>query len=230
MRSGETRGRRNQRGFGYLMVLFALAAMGALAAATGQVWHTTVQREREAELLAIGNQFSNAFASYYRSTPGPNKQWPGSLDDLLTDQRSGKTVRHLRILYADPMTGSRAWGLVRESNGIKGVYSLSTQHPLKIAFKGPEDSFAGAERYDQWVFDAKLAAARHASSNAAVPVAGGATPGAARPDGATPAAAPPAEDIPGNPTGPDTSPSNRPPANNGPCIPVTASCNSTPRP
>ena len=149
MRSGDM---AHQRGFGYLMVLFALAAMGLVLAGTGQVWHTAAQRERETELLFIGQQFRQALASYYENTPQPPKQYPKSLDELLEDQRYGLPMRHLRKLYRDPFTGQAQWGLVRSGGRIIGVHSLAEGRPFKTDFRGPDAAFAGAERYDQWLF------------------------------------------------------------------------------
>jgi len=42
-----------QRGFTYLGLLFAMAFIGLLLDATGEVRHTTLKREREAELLSV---------------------------------------------------------------------------------------------------------------------------------------------------------------------------------
>lgn len=154
MRSGEARRQRRfgQRGFGYLLVLFALAAMGLLLASAGQVWHTTAQREKEAELLFIGNQFRQAIGSYYMLTPDAAKQYPVKLEDLLEDNRFPVPRRHLRQLYRDPITGSAQWGLVKAGDHIIGVHSLSTGIPLKTEFQRRDAAFAGASRYDQWVF------------------------------------------------------------------------------
>jgi hypothetical protein len=154
-----------------MLVLFAIAAMGAALAGMGQVWHTTVQREKEAELLAIGGQFRNAIGSYYRSTPGSDKRWPQSIQDLLADRRSGKLVRHLRTLYYDPMTGARDWELVAGPKGIVGVRSRSDRAALKTQFSGSDSAFNGTTRYSQWVFG-------EAGSALAAPAAGAVpTPG-----------------------------------------------------
>lgn len=155
-----------QRGFGYLLVLFAIAAMGLLLAGTGQVWHTTAQREKEAELLFVGGQFANAIAAYHESTPGSTagaaKQYPPTLQDLLADKRFPMPRRHLRQIYRDPMTGSAEWGLIKAGDRIVGVHSLSADKPLRTDFSGRYrryETFANAMRYDQWVFGAAVAKA-----------------------------------------------------------------------
>lgn len=159
MRHGDTRRRRGagQRGFGYLLVLFTLAAMGLLLAGAGQVWHTSAQREKEVELLFIGQQFRQAIASYYALAPDAAKQYPAKLEDLLEDKRFPMPRRHLRQLYRDPMTGRAQWGLVKAGDGIVGVHSLSDGSPLKTAFEGRDAALAGSSRYDQWVFSADTA-------------------------------------------------------------------------
>lgn len=149
MRNGDA-GR--QQGFGYLLVLFTLAAMGGLLAVAGEVWQTTAQREKESELLFVGNQFRQAINSYYERTPSAAKQYPTKLEDLLEDKRFVVPYRHLRKIYRDPMTGGLDWGLVKTGDRILGVHSRSTGTPLKTAFQGRDEGFSGLSSYDQWVF------------------------------------------------------------------------------
>lgn len=160
MWNGEGRNGEGQRGFGYLLLLFALAAVGLLLAGAGQVWHSAAQREKETELLFVGGQFANAIASYYERTPGAAKQYPAQLADLLEDRRWPVPLRHLRKLYRDPLTGDPEWGLVRVGGRIVGVHSRSAARPFRTAFQGRYGryaAFAGALRYDQWVFRAEVA-------------------------------------------------------------------------
>lgn len=154
MRSGDTcgQGTGRQRGFGYLLALFALATIGLLLAGAGQVWQVAAQREKEADLLFAGEQFGAAIASYYRAGPDAVKQYPPALDDLLEDRRFSQPKRHLRRLYRDPMTGSHAWGQVRVGGRVIAVHSLGKGTPLKTVFELRHAAFAGATRYDQWVF------------------------------------------------------------------------------
>jgi type II secretory pathway pseudopilin PulG len=154
MRSGNAHHRRRakQRGFGYLLVLFALAALGLSLAGTGQVWHTTAQREKEADLLFVGNQYRRAIESYYKQSPDAVKQYPLKLEDLLEDKRFPTPKRHLRQLYRDPMTGSGDWGLMKAADRIVGVYSTSDGSALKTTFLERDAAFAGTSRYAEWVF------------------------------------------------------------------------------
>ncbi len=141
-----------QHGFTYLAVLIALAIIGATLASTGMVWHTAVQREKERELLFVGNQIRQAIGRYYLAEPV--KQYPQTLDDLLRDPRQPGVVRHLRKLYPDPITGTTEWGLLKGRDGrITGVYSLSLAQPIKQAnFRGADQMFAEKEKYSDWQF------------------------------------------------------------------------------
>jgi type II secretory pathway pseudopilin PulG len=141
-------------GFTYLGLLFFVALMGAALVAIAQVWHTEVKREKEAELLFVGNQFRQAIGGYYERTPGAVKQFPKQLEDLLRDPHSPDVRRYLRKIYVDPMTGQREWGLVRAPDGgIVGVHSLSEDAPLKRAgFLAVDAAFAEATNYRGWVF------------------------------------------------------------------------------
>ena len=135
---------RFEGGYSYLVLLFTVAIAAAGMAGTGIVWHTEQIRERETELLFVGNQFRAAIISYYaRTPPGSPRRYPGSLDELLKDPRFPMTVRHLRKLYRDPITGTTDWGLMTHpGGGIMGVYSKSEALPLKRAeFDGPNRIF-----------------------------------------------------------------------------------------
>lgn len=140
-----------QRGFTYVTVLFAVAMMSAGLALIGEVWHTSSVREKEAELLHAGNEYRKAIERYYLSGP---RQYPKNLADLVRDPRQPGTVRHLRRLYPDPITGKDEWGLVKSADGgLAGVYSLSEAAPLKSAgFAVRDASFEGKAKYSEWQF------------------------------------------------------------------------------
>jgi type II secretory pathway pseudopilin PulG len=143
-----------QGGFGYLMALFAIAALGLLAAVAGQVWHTTAQRIRESELLFIGQQYRQAFESYHAYKMGGVQQYPKRLEDLLNDNRSQTVLRHLRHIYPDPMTGKVDWVLVTAGDRIVGLHSRSDAKSFKRNFEGADAQLNGTERYTEWVFRA----------------------------------------------------------------------------
>ncbi len=155
MRSGNVR-MRQQQGFTYLVLLFAVALAGAVLAATGIVWSHAGQREKETELLFVGNQFRQAIALYYQRTPGAVKRYPEKIENLIEDRRYLTTQRYLRRLYADPMTGKAEWGLIMApEGGIMGVFSLSAGKPIKSAgFAQAEETagFAKAASHANWRF------------------------------------------------------------------------------
>ncbi len=156
------------------MIFVVLLGIGLALA--GQVWHTAMQREKEKELLFVGDQFQSAIAQYYEGSPGGVKKFPASLEDLLEDRRYPTAKRHLRKIYRDPMTGEAQWGLIESPmGGIMGVHSLSALEPRKIAgFRTRNEEFAGATSYTDWKFGyiAAVVAENGAAPPANVPVDG----------------------------------------------------------
>jgi len=134
-------------------------------AVVGQVWQTSAVREREVELLHVGNEYRKAIERYFLAGP---RQYPRNLSDLVKDPRQPGTVRHLRRLYPDPITGGAEWGLVKAPDGgIAGVYSLSDEAPLKLArFAVRDATFEGKTKYSDWQFaySPTLAAAPNAAT------------------------------------------------------------------
>jgi type II secretory pathway pseudopilin PulG len=142
------------KGFTYLGMLIIVAVMGMGLAAFGQIYSHAAQRDKEAELLFVGEQFRDAIESYYRKSPG-SSVYPRTLEDLVEDKRFPMPQRHLRRIYADPMTGAGEWGLVEAPGGagIMGVHSQSEGKPIKSAnFSTKQQEFETAESYKAWRF------------------------------------------------------------------------------
>jgi type II secretory pathway pseudopilin PulG len=169
---------KGERGFTYITVLFMVAIMSGGLALIGEVWHTANMREKEAELLHIGNEYRKAIERYYLS--GPSRQYPKNLSDLIQDPRQPGTVRHLRRLYPDPITGKDEWGMVKSADGgFAGVHSLSEDAPLKTSgFAVRDASLEGKTKYSEWqfVFAAPQGAAAKPKPAAAPGTKPGATP------------------------------------------------------
>ena len=145
--------RPNQAGFTYLAALFLIVVMGIVLAAIGKVWSTAQQREKERELLFVGNQFRQAIGLYYQHSPGGAKIFPEHLEDLLLDARQLGTQRYLRKIYRDPMTGQSEWALFVVNGRITGVYSMSQEAPLKSSnFRLADKAFENSEKYGDWKF------------------------------------------------------------------------------
>jgi len=158
-------GPASQSGFTYMSALMLIVLMGTALAAVGQVWSTVGKRERELQLIWVGTQYAQALRSYYRSGTGV-AQYPHSLDELLEDHRFPSVQRHIRRLYPDPLTGSNDWGLTQSIDGrITGVYSLSTQTPLKTSNFPPQwQEFDNMLSYADWKFVAEKAFQESASN------------------------------------------------------------------
>jgi Tfp pilus assembly protein PilE len=151
--------RRRNEGFAYLWLLLLVAFMGLSLTIGVQIYSTSVQRDKEAELLAIGHQFRLAIGRYYETRAvagqGDSKggDYPATLDDLLKDNRSLATRRHLRRVFVDPMTGKAEWGLLVVGGRIVGVHSLSDKVPIKQDhFEAEDMGFRGKQKYSDWVF------------------------------------------------------------------------------
>lgn len=146
---------RTNSGFTYIGLLIVVAIMGVTLAMVGTFWSTNQKRANERQLLFIGNQFSNALYAYYQNPPeNAPKQYPKRLEDMVQDHRHLFTVRYLRKIFADPITGKFQWGLIKGADGgIVGVYSLSEAVPLKTAnFGKGNEKFVNKKHYSEWQF------------------------------------------------------------------------------
>lgn len=153
-----TKGPARGRGFTYVGLLIAIVIIGASLAMVGEVWSTEARRGREAELIFRGDAIRSAIADYLLAAPGGAYQFPQRLEDLVLDPRFPQVRRHLRRVYADPMTGRTDWKLIRgPDGGIMGVASRSKLEPIKKKGFEPMDStFENATCYCDWQFVAQL--------------------------------------------------------------------------
>ncbi|MDV6348568.1 hypothetical protein R2083_13680 [Nitrosomonas sp. Is35] len=120
---------RRESGFVYLWALFSVVLAGVVMAGVGQVWQAKAQREKEAELLYVGEQFRKAIMSYYNTG---TKQFPETLEELLEDKRTPAIKRHLRKIYMDPITNTAEWGIIDEpppgGNTVSGNSPAASQN------------------------------------------------------------------------------------------------------
>jgi len=146
--------RAGSRGFTLIWVMAALVLVSLGLAQLGPRWTERVQREREQELLRVGQLYAQAAADYRRASPGTLKQYPPSLEHLLEDPRYPGLVRHLRRLYPDPLNPGRPWGLVRDKEGgIMGVYSQGEELPfLQMPMVRGSVHLPAARHYREWRF------------------------------------------------------------------------------
>jgi type II secretory pathway pseudopilin PulG len=140
-----------QRGFAYLWTLMLVAFMGVGLTIAADLYATAMRRDKERQLLFIGHEFRHALESYVKANG--QSQYPLTLDDLLKDPRFANPRRHLRRLYADPVTGKPEWSLILQQGRIVGIHSTSTQHPIKQDnFDDDDAGLAKKSRYADWIF------------------------------------------------------------------------------
>jgi type II secretory pathway pseudopilin PulG len=143
------------RGFTYLGLLMMVAGMGVTLAGVAEVSYTISQREKEQQLLYVGAQYRRAIHLYHASTSGSAHSFPRELADLLGVADGKPMRRYLRRLYADPMTNTTDWGLIKsDDGGIAGVYSTSDRAPYKTGnFAELDSAFEGKAKYSDWKFE-----------------------------------------------------------------------------
>lgn len=143
-----------QRGVVLLAVLVFVLISTLGASSLIQMHQTQTQRDKEEQLLFVGDQYRRAIASYYNTIPtGGARSLPKSLEDLVNDDRFPTPLHHLRRMYPDPMTGQADWQLIREGAGIRGIGSQSKETTLKKSGFSKEDKlFEAMDLYSDWKF------------------------------------------------------------------------------
>ena len=133
-------------------MVIAAATLAAIGFAWYQ-WSLADQLEKEDRLIFVGSQYRSAIGRYYENSPGPVKQFPRRLEDLVSDGRLAPDARYIVELHPDPLGGEQ-WGFVKNSEGgIIGIHSLSENVPVKVSDFGMEnEQFAGKSTHAEWVF------------------------------------------------------------------------------
>lgn len=133
MRPGKwTASPAGQGGFTYWALLFAILIFGIALGAFVPMLAQTLRQEREAQMIEQAQQIAKAIRAYALMGQGGLHLNPHTLEDLLDDQRFGGTRRYLREIPWDAVSRSYDWGLIHgDDGGIIGVYSQSTQTPLR---------------------------------------------------------------------------------------------------
>lgn len=206
---------RRGGGFTYLSLIILVAIIGLVSAASLKLGSVIQRGRAEQELLVIGAAFSDALQSYADATPAGMPPQPPSLKALLRDPRFPGVRRHLRKLFADPMTGKEEWGVVYlgDKVGVLAIYSLSDLRPVKIGNFPPRfQGFADRQRISEWRF---AATGKPGSPGATVAIPVLATPGFATPPPAPaaespPQPAPPPADVEPEPASIDSAPPAEP--------------------
>lgn len=160
------------RGFTYVGVLLLLALMSTALLLAGTLWSTLSKRDREADLIAIGDQFRLAIIEFHDVVPvGQQARFPKTLDELVLDPRWPTTHRHLRKVFLDPMTGAADWAIEpAPGGGISAVHSRSTGRPLKQSgFSADDRELENADSYAQWRFGYPTESAVPSAASASQP-------------------------------------------------------------
>jgi type II secretory pathway pseudopilin PulG len=141
-------------GFILIGLLLLIMISGIALAQAGVRWRDASQREREQELIKVGEAYRLAIGRYYNETPGLVKEYPPSLEALLSDSRFPNPRKHLRKLYMDPITQREGWGIVgAPSGGVMGIYSLSDKPPFKKnGFRPHLSHLTNKKYYGEWFF------------------------------------------------------------------------------
>ena len=149
-----------EEGYAMATLLVALLVMGVLSSIMLPAWSQAAKREREAELVFRGEQYSRAIRLFQKEHPGV---FPLNLETLVEQ-------RFLRRLYKDPMTENGEFLILyqateknlrttklgqepgdqegipvaRPQGGIIGVVSKSTKPSLLL--------YNGRSAYSEWEF------------------------------------------------------------------------------
>ena len=145
----------SKSGFALISLLIVLAIVGIATSATVTLGVLVQRRAAEEALLDIGAEFQRALGSYIGATPAGKPTYPNTLEDLLRDPRTPTLHRHLRKLYADPITGKAEWALLPApgGQGFAGLHSLSTARPIKrTSFDSVFVDFDDRKSYSEWQF------------------------------------------------------------------------------
>ncbi len=143
------------RGFTYVGLIVLVAIIGLVTATTIKLGALMQRRAAEEALLEVGAAFGDALKSYANASKPGQRLTPATLEELLLDPRFPTPHRHLRQIYADPITGQAQWGILRgvDKIGIVAVYSLSGDQPIKQANFDPRFvGFDNRQHLSDWKF------------------------------------------------------------------------------
>ncbi len=111
---------RRQGGWALLVILFFSALLVISLASVLTRWAFETRRDREADLIFRGKQYSRAIQLYFRKF----RKYPARLEEL----ENTNNIRFLRRRWRDPITGSQEWRLIHIAPN--GVLTDSLLQPL----------------------------------------------------------------------------------------------------
>ena len=132
----QTASRPSQSGYALLLVMFFLALLVLSLAAAAPTVLSTIQRERETEMVWRGKQYIRGVRMYYLKM----HHFPTSLDDL-TKPKTG--IRFMRQAYKDPMNlTDGSWRLIYVGPNGALIGSLNNR---TISLSGMATGMPGAQ-------------------------------------------------------------------------------------
>jgi len=121
------RRRKNERGYGLLLVAFVATVLLIAAMTAAPRILTTRKRDAEKEMIWRGNQYVRGIKMYYRK----NGKFPTSVDDLVKPQIGN--VRFMRQAYKDPMNKEDgSWRLIYVGPSGQIIGSLKPRPALAL--------------------------------------------------------------------------------------------------
>jgi len=112
--------KRRQRGFTLIELMVAIAILMILTGLAVPMARSAIKRQKESQLREDLREMRDAIDAYKDASDrlllrekGDDTGYPKSLDILVkgVEINGGKTVRFLREIPMDPMTGKAEWGM-----------------------------------------------------------------------------------------------------------------------
>jgi type II secretory pathway pseudopilin PulG len=133
------RPRRNQQGYALVLIMFFLALLVLSTVIAAPTVLSSVQREKEKEMVWRGKQYTRAIRMYYTKM----RRFPTSLDDL-TKPKTG--LRFMRQAYKDPMNSTDGtWRLIYVGPSGQLVGSLNPYNQQTFGMMPGMGAMAGAQ-------------------------------------------------------------------------------------
>jgi hypothetical protein len=128
--------RRAESGYALIMIMFMLAMLILIMTEAAPTVLSSIQREKEAEMVWRGKQYTRGIRMYYLKM----NRFPTSLDDL-TKPKTG--IRFMRQAYKDPMNDvDGSWRLIYVGPNGQLIGSLSDR---TISINGVGSPMPGAQ-------------------------------------------------------------------------------------
>lgn len=132
-RRGVPAGRAAVGGHVLLGMVVLLGVLSAVQWSQQATASAARDRDREAQLQFVGEQYRRALQSYARATPPGQSRLPTRLEQLLDDRRGPVPQQHVRQLWPDPFTGKADWELIKAGDRILGLHSRSERELWRVA-------------------------------------------------------------------------------------------------